>query len=172
MRDTGVQRLAVVSSTGAHHYRDRRDASLSLKLVEPIISRTIGRTVCVDMCRMEEHGWADTVTLGCFGVAAVMLTAFVLWQPRTTYPMLPLRLFAVRSRSGSYATMLCIGAGMFATFYFLTLYIQQILGTARSRRNTPTGYRRGSSPHPAWRSERPACCGSACWSPARPTGAI
>lgn len=75
-----------------------------------------------------QHGWADTVTLGCFGVAAVMLAAFVLWQLRTTHPMLPLRLFAVRSRSGSYATMLCIGAGMFATFYFLTLYMQQILG--------------------------------------------
>lgn len=54
MRDTGVQRLAVVSSTGAHHYRDRRDASLSLKLFEPIISRTIGRTVYADMRRMED----------------------------------------------------------------------------------------------------------------------
>jgi len=39
-----------------------------------------------------------------------------------------LRLLAARSRSGSYATMLFLGAGMFATFYFLTLYMQQILG--------------------------------------------
>ncbi|MBX7430706.1 NAD(P)H-binding protein [Mycobacterium sp. Y57] len=54
MRDAGVRRLAVVSSTGAHHYRNRRNASLSLRIAEPIISRTIGRTVYADMRRMEE----------------------------------------------------------------------------------------------------------------------
>ena len=42
--------------------------------------------------------------------------------------MMALRLLAARSRSGSYATMFFLGAGMFATFYFLTLYMQQILG--------------------------------------------
>lgn len=75
-----------------------------------------------------EHGWTDSVTLSCFAAAAVLLAAFILWQLRTSHPMLPLRLFAVRARSGSFATMLCMGAGMFATFYFLTLYMQQILG--------------------------------------------
>ncbi|MBX7454196.1 NAD(P)H-binding protein [Mycolicibacterium sp. 3033] len=54
MRAAGVRRLAVVSSTGAHHYRDRRGASLSLRIFEPIISRTIGRTVYADMRRMED----------------------------------------------------------------------------------------------------------------------
>ncbi len=75
-----------------------------------------------------EHGWSDSLTRGCFGAAAVLLTVFILWQLRTGHPMMPLRLFASRSRSGSYATMLFIGAGMFATFYFLTLYMQLILG--------------------------------------------
>lgn len=74
------------------------------------------------------HGWTDTLTLSCLAAAALLLVAFVLWQTRTNHPMLPLRLFASRSRSGSYATMLFIGAGMFATFYFLTLYMQQVLG--------------------------------------------
>lgn len=75
-----------------------------------------------------EHGWTDAVTLLCFGGAVVFLAAFIFWQNRSRYPMLPLRLFASSSRAGAYATMLCIGAGMFATFYFLTLYMQQILG--------------------------------------------
>ncbi len=78
--------------------------------------------------RVGEHSWTNNITLGCFAAAAVLLTAFIVWQLRTSHPMLPLRLFASRSRSGSYATMLFIGAGMFATFYFLTLYMQQILG--------------------------------------------
>lgn len=54
MRNAGIRRLAVVSSTGAHHYRNRQDASLSLKLFEPVISHTIGRTVYADMRRMED----------------------------------------------------------------------------------------------------------------------
>lgn len=54
MGSIGVRRLAVVSSTGAHHYRNRREASLSLKIFEPIISRTIGKTVYDDMRRMED----------------------------------------------------------------------------------------------------------------------
>ena len=54
MRKTGIRRLVVVGSTGAHHYRNRRDAPLSLKLFEPIISRTIGKAVYDDMRRMED----------------------------------------------------------------------------------------------------------------------
>ncbi|MFD6431775.1 MFS transporter [Streptomyces venezuelae] len=75
-----------------------------------------------------EHGWTDGVTLSCFAVAAVLLAAFLVIQSRTANPMMPLRLFKDRNRSGSFATMLFIGAGMIATFYFLTLYMQLILG--------------------------------------------
>ncbi|MEO3781956.1 MFS transporter [Actinocorallia sp. B10E7] len=75
-----------------------------------------------------DEGWTDTSTLASFGVAFVLLAVFLLVQSRTTHPMMPLRLFADRNRAGSYATMMCIGAGMFATFYFLTLYMQQIHG--------------------------------------------
>jgi nucleoside-diphosphate-sugar epimerase len=53
MRQTGVRRLVVVSSTGAYHYHDRRDVPLSLRLFEPIIASTIGKTVYDDMRRME-----------------------------------------------------------------------------------------------------------------------
>ncbi|MER7792692.1 MFS transporter [Streptomyces sp. NPDC097640] len=75
-----------------------------------------------------EHGWTNALTLTSFVGAAVLLSAFLLLQARTADPMMPLRLLKDRSRSGSYATMLFIGAGMFATFYFLTLYMQLILG--------------------------------------------
>ncbi|MGW4371626.1 MFS transporter [Nocardia takedensis] len=74
-----------------------------------------------------QDGWTDPLTLACFAAAAVLLVGFVLWQTRAQHPMLALRLLANPARSGSYATMLFLGAGMFATFYFLTLYMQQIL---------------------------------------------
>ncbi|WP_431045934.1 DHA2 family efflux MFS transporter permease subunit [Streptomyces sp. P1-3] len=75
-----------------------------------------------------EHGWTGGLTLASFATAAVLLAAFLVVQARTGHPMMPLRLFKDRNRWGSYATMLLIGSGMFATFYFLTLYMQLILG--------------------------------------------
>ncbi len=53
MRETGVNRLVVVSSTGAYPAPGRRDAPLALRLFEPIITRTIGKTVYDDIRRME-----------------------------------------------------------------------------------------------------------------------
>ncbi|MGW2050464.1 MFS transporter [Streptomyces sp. NPDC001858] len=75
-----------------------------------------------------EHGWTNGLTLASFALAAVLLSVFVLVQQRVEHPILPLNLFKDRTRSGSYATMLFIGAGMIAFFYFLTLYMQLVLG--------------------------------------------
>jgi nucleoside-diphosphate-sugar epimerase len=54
MRRTAVRRLVVVSSTGAYHYPNRVDAPWSLKIFEPVITRTIGKTTYDDQRRMED----------------------------------------------------------------------------------------------------------------------
>ena len=53
MRETGVRRLVVVSSTGAYHYPNRIDTPFSLRVVEPVITRTIGKSTYDDQRRME-----------------------------------------------------------------------------------------------------------------------
>jgi putative NADH-flavin reductase len=53
MRSSGVTRLVVVSSTGAFHYPGRTGAPFALRLVEPVITRTIGKAVYDDIRRME-----------------------------------------------------------------------------------------------------------------------
>ena len=53
MRETGVTRLAVVSSTAVSPTPGRRQTPLALRLFEPIITRTIGKTVYDDIRRME-----------------------------------------------------------------------------------------------------------------------
>ncbi|MFE3824916.1 MFS transporter [Streptomyces sp. NPDC059092] len=75
-----------------------------------------------------QQGWADWLTLTCFAVAAVLLTLFLVRQSRIDHPMLPLRIFKDRNRAGTYVTLFLVGLGMFATFYFLTLYMQHVLG--------------------------------------------
>ncbi|MEU7588280.1 MFS transporter [Micromonospora sp. NPDC049230] len=75
-----------------------------------------------------DRGWDDNVTIGMFVVALVLLAAFLRTQVHNQHPILPLRLLRSRNRAGSYATMLFIGAAMFATFYFLSLYMQMVHG--------------------------------------------
>src|SRR5262245_36945097 len=77
--------------------------------------------------RAASSGWTDRLTVTAFGAAAVLLTAFVVNEARSPQPITPLRLFADRSRSGSYIARLLLVAGMFGMFFFLTQYVQEIL---------------------------------------------
>ncbi|RNG38835.1 MFS transporter [Streptomyces botrytidirepellens] len=118
--------LAVLAGTRTLVEADRNPGRLD---VPGAITGTGGLIALVyGITRGGDHGWTDGLTLGSFAAAAVLLVTFLLVQARAGHPMLPLRLFRDRNRWGAYATMLCIGAGMFATFYFLTLYMQLILG--------------------------------------------
>jgi len=73
-------------------------------------------------------GWSSPVTLAAFAAAAVLLAGFVWRESRARQPITPLRLFADRRRAGSYLTRLLIVAGMFGMFFFLTQFVQEILG--------------------------------------------
>jgi predicted MFS family arabinose efflux permease len=77
--------------------------------------------------RAGEHGWSDAMTVTGFIVAAALGGLFLWLQSRREHPVLPLGLFHDRNRSGSYATVLFIGGGLMATYYLLTLYMQQVL---------------------------------------------
>src|SRR5260221_5122005 len=83
--------------------------------------------------RAASSGWADRLTLGAFAAAAALLAAFVLTEAHSPQPITPLRLFADRSRSASYVARLLFVAGMFGMFFFLTQYIQEILGVSPLR---------------------------------------
>ncbi|MEU4116045.1 MFS transporter [Kitasatospora sp. NPDC028055] len=78
--------------------------------------------------RASEEGWRDGWTMASFGAAAVLLIAFVLVERRVPQPITPLKLFADRNRSGSYVIMLGLGAALLGLFFFLVLYVQNVLG--------------------------------------------
>jgi len=74
------------------------------------------------------HSWGSTSTIVSLVAAVVLLTAFGLIEQRSKEPLMPLSIFKNRNRSGSFAMMLCIGIALFSMFYFLTQYLQNILG--------------------------------------------
>jgi predicted MFS family arabinose efflux permease len=72
--------------------------------------------------------WTSATTLATLIAGVAMLVAFVVVEMRSTHALMPIRILADRTRGTSFAVMLIIGAAMFAMFYFLGLYIQQVLG--------------------------------------------
>ena len=78
--------------------------------------------------RAASDGWADRLTVAAFAVAAVMLGAFLLIESGARQPITPLRLFSSPARAGSYLARLLLVAGMFGMFFFLTQFVQDILG--------------------------------------------
>ncbi|MGN6635746.1 MAG: MFS transporter [Oryzihumus sp.] len=74
------------------------------------------------------HHWSDTLTVVPIVVGLVLLAAFVVIERRAEHPLLPFRILADRTRGVSFTVMLVVGAAMFSMFYFLGLFIQQVLG--------------------------------------------
>jgi EmrB/QacA subfamily drug resistance transporter len=77
--------------------------------------------------------WGDAQVLVSLAASVVLLVSFVLIERRSSRPLLPMRVLADRNRSGAYLIMLCISTGLFGLFFFLTLFIQNVLGYSAIR---------------------------------------
>jgi EmrB/QacA subfamily drug resistance transporter len=93
------------------------------------LTSTLGMVLLVyGFIRASEKGWSDTVTLAAFAGAVVFLAAFITVERRSRQPITPLWMFRDRNRAGVYGMMLSLSAAMFGMFFFLTLFVQNILG--------------------------------------------
>jgi len=83
--------------------------------------------------RVGETSWGDRQALGAFAAAAVLIAAFLAWQARAAYPIMPLRLFAHRNRAAALANMFLLAAAMSGMVYFLSQLLQEALGMSPLR---------------------------------------
>src|SRR5581483_3108678 len=74
------------------------------------------------------HGWGTAWTLGRLALAAVLLVAFLVIESRVEDPLMPFRIFRVKTVAGANVSSLFLGGVTFANFFVLTLYVQQVLG--------------------------------------------
>jgi EmrB/QacA subfamily drug resistance transporter len=79
------------------------------------------------LTRASQHGWATGTTVGLLAAAAALVAAFIAVELRSPAPLLPLRIFRLRTLSGSNAAAFLSGAAIFSQFFLLTLYMQQVL---------------------------------------------
>jgi EmrB/QacA subfamily drug resistance transporter len=72
--------------------------------------------------------WTDTKVVASLAAAVALLAGFVMIERRSRHALLPLRILANRSRSGAYLMMLLLATAMFGIFFFLTIFVQTVLG--------------------------------------------
>jgi predicted MFS family arabinose efflux permease len=83
-------------------------------------------------------GWPSAKTLGTLAAAFALIALFIVIERRTKSALVPLSIFRNRSLSVSNAVSLALGASIFSMFYFLSLYMQQVLGYSALK--TGVGY--------------------------------
>jgi EmrB/QacA subfamily drug resistance transporter len=75
-----------------------------------------------------DEGWGSGRTIGSLAAAAALLIAFLVNERRHRSPLMPLSIFRVRGLAAANATQLIAFAGFLSMFFFLTLYMQSVLG--------------------------------------------
>ncbi|HEX9967219.1 MAG TPA: MFS transporter [Solirubrobacterales bacterium] len=75
-----------------------------------------------------EAGWGSTQTIGLLALAALLLAIFVAIELRTPKPLVPFSIFRIRTLTGANVVGLLVGASLFSMFFFISLYMQQVLG--------------------------------------------
>ena len=94
------------------------------------LSATAGLVILTyGIVETEAHGWGSARTLLTLAAGLALLALFVLIEGRfARRPLVPLRIFRSRELSGANLVVFCLGAAVFAMWYFLSLYLQDVLG--------------------------------------------
>ena len=108
---------------------DRRRAQRTHFDIPGTILATGGMLLLVfTLVKAPDQGWGSGRTIAELAGAIALLVAFVLNERRAGQPLMPLSIFRVRGLAAADATQLIAFAGFLAMFFFLTLYMQNVLG--------------------------------------------
>jgi EmrB/QacA subfamily drug resistance transporter len=93
------------------------------------VTVTAGLVVLVyGIVKAQEKGWASAHTIGFGLLAFILLASFVVIEMRSAEPLVRLGIFLERTIRSANVVMLLVAAGLFAMFYFNSLYVQRVLG--------------------------------------------
>jgi EmrB/QacA subfamily drug resistance transporter len=123
--------VGVLGIAAAYVFIDEsRDTSHEQRPDVPgLVTSTVGLfALTYALIEANSYGWTSTRILIAFGVAVVALVSFLLLEHYQRLPMLELELFRNKGFSGANAVMLLTGLAMFGVFFYVSLYVQQVLG--------------------------------------------
>jgi EmrB/QacA subfamily drug resistance transporter len=110
--------------------KESRDTSHEQSVDFPGLLTSGGALFALSYALIEgnQRGWLSAEILGLIAASAVLLAAFVVFESRQRLPMLDLSLFRIPSFAGANTVALLVSLGMFGVFFFVSLYVQNILG--------------------------------------------
>jgi EmrB/QacA subfamily drug resistance transporter len=85
------------------------------------------------LMKADRWGWTSGRTIAGFVVSFALIAAFVALERRHEDPLVPLRIFAKRRLATADATLLIMAAALFGIYFFVTLYLQQVLGFSAAK---------------------------------------
>jgi EmrB/QacA subfamily drug resistance transporter len=93
------------------------------------ITGTVGLTSLVyGLTHAAQSSWGDTTTVAFIAAGLILIATFLGIEARSRHALMPFRILANRTRGVSFFVMLIVGAAMFSMFYFLGIFIQNIMG--------------------------------------------
>ncbi|MGH2961018.1 MAG: MFS transporter [Solirubrobacterales bacterium] len=93
------------------------------------VTVTAGLSVLVyALVDAEQEGWGSAQTIGLLAVAAALIAAFVAVERRSDSPLVPFGIFRLRTLTGANVIGVLTGASLLSMFFFISLYMQQVLG--------------------------------------------
>ena len=115
-------RRFILESRGANRARDFD--------LRGALAATVGLSLLVlGIVRTDQTGWGDTSTLIIVGAGIALLIAFVVIEGRLAKtPLMPLRIYRSRTLSAANVIVLLVGGATFGMWFFVSLYLQQVLG--------------------------------------------
>ncbi len=119
---------AALMAGGFLYIHDSERLSGKFDLVGSLLSVAGMVALVYGFINAANHSWTAGTTIVSLTAGVVLLTAFVLYESRSPIAMMPMRIFANRSRAGSYVIMPILGAALFGMFYYLTFFIQGVVG--------------------------------------------
>jgi MFS family permease len=106
--------------------RDERESAFD---IPGAVSVTAGLALLVyGLVNAEKAGWQSGETFGILAGALVLLVAFVAIESRAKHPLMPFSIFRLRTLRGANIVGLLVGMSLFSMFFFISLYLQQVLG--------------------------------------------
>jgi len=116
-----VSRLVIAES---------RDTSREQSIDLPGLVTSSGALLALSYALIEgnRHGWGSPEIVGLFVAAAVLLAVFIRLELRQRLPMLDLGLFKIGGFVGANTVAMLVSLGMFGVFFFISLYVQNVLG--------------------------------------------
>src|SRR5215211_4536048 len=108
---------------------ESRDTSREQRLDLPgLVTSAVGLFgLTYGLIEANNYGWTSTRILACFAIAIVGLGTFIVLELRQRVPMLDLRLFKNATFAGANVTMMLVALAMFGVFFYVSLYLQNIL---------------------------------------------